>query len=82
MNQSGDQVAEQFIVDLLQFLRSSKLYTDLLNAAQVLLSIHCMLVVATCRHVSIRMILRSCVPKIAYNNYHLPYKSKYKVDKD
>lgn len=33
---SGDQlqVAEQFIVDLLQFLKSSKLYTDLFHAAQ------------------------------------------------
>ncbi|XP_070197839.1 TBC1 domain family member 19-like isoform X2 [Littorina saxatilis] len=30
-----DQVAEQFIVDLLQFLKSSKLYTDLFNAAQI-----------------------------------------------
>ena len=33
---SGDQqVAEQFIVDLLHFLKSTKLYTDLFNAAQV-----------------------------------------------
>ncbi|KAL8612925.1 hypothetical protein ACOMHN_035002 [Nucella lapillus] len=31
---SADQVAEQFVVDLLQFLKSSRLYTDLFNAAQ------------------------------------------------
>ena len=72
---NGDQVAEQFIIDLLQFLRSSKLYTDLFNAAQVLLNNnkHCLFPMLMCVLLCVWIILRSCVPELKSPNLMLTY---------